>query len=153
MFNYKKIRSEKLFELFGDVPVGVYTCGNSAIQLRAAGFTDVLDIGADGLYQPNEWHYSHAVRQIFNHRVDLTSGHLPIDLCLTLGIAYSNALDKIPNVIPSGSGETVLSLSLANPDNRFVAAFDNAYPHTTMNKENKITVLLSIMKNITVDIK
>jgi len=151
--NYKKIRSDLLFKILGDVPVVVYTCGNSAIELKKSGFTDVLDIGDKGTYQPNNWHYSYFIKKLFPNRIDLTSGHLPVDLCYLLGKEYSNQLSELPSVVPSGSGETVLSLALANPERSFKAEFNNDFPHTTLNEENKITALLIAMVNITVLVK
>lgn len=102
-----------------------FSCGNAARELQLAG-VPTLHIGPKGILQPREWFTPKQIAQTFPDYFDATSGHLPIDLMITIGAAYKEHLKELPKrvYVPSGSGETLVCLKLAYPETGFVAVYD-----------------------------
>jgi hypothetical protein len=111
-----------------------FTCGNAAAALRDAGL-DVLEIGPAGDLVPGRWWEVDEIAREFPDRFDATAGHLPLPMVAKLAEAlgeYCHAWGIEPqdgDRIPTGSGETLLAMTLAYPGVRFVAEV-NGGPET-----------------------
>lgn len=106
-----------------------FTCGNAARALRRRGVTlwAVSHRGGEGINEvlaPGEWYTPATVARRFGKTYfDATSGHLPmplmVEIARELREAVALALDR-EWLVPTGSGETIVTLRLAFPENRFV---------------------------------
>ena len=137
-FDNKRVRSAVIAEHLRvarrfEAGVVCLTCGNSAKALRAQGL-QVVEIGTYGALKPNRWLKPAEVAAAFPTMFDATSGHLSLALMLEIGDACRDELGVLPTgvdiVVPSGSGETVICLSLAYPECHFVAEYCNIEPAT-----------------------
>ena len=126
-----------------------FTCGNAAAALRAVGL-EVVEISPHGQLAANGWCTTADVRRMFPQHFDATSGHLPVDLMLRIGHRLTRWLEDrgvrleagVDYVVPSGSGETVVCLKLANPCMSFVARYDGTDPATRYEKENPLNAFV-----------
>lgn len=148
-FNNKQIRSlviKKYLDKIGLKKVVCFSCGNATRELKNLGL-DVLDISPNGLLSSNKWFNSNDVLKYFPERFNATSGYLPIDLMIKIGKAFKNELGNIPNnlKIPSGSGETIICLSLAYPNLNFIPLYDNNNLATKFDKECPLNPLIDKM--------
>jgi hypothetical protein len=102
-----------------------FSCGNAAKELEKAG-VEVLHIGPHGTLEPRKWFSQAEIHTIFPDYFDATPGNLPIELMQSLGAAYANYLGDLPEwvYVPTGSGETLLSLAMEYPSTHFVAVYN-----------------------------
>jgi hypothetical protein len=121
-----------------------FSCGHSAGLLEAEGL-NVVYIGEKGILKPNKWFTPEEIQKVFNGLFDATSGNLNDSIMGQIAIRlreikkrqelYSlfeknpyfdlNSIDRFdPDnntyLIPTGSGETIICLTLAFPQTRFV---------------------------------
>ena len=128
-FPHKMIRAKVIKGYLKDTgykKVVCFSCGNNIKALRAEGL-EVLYVGENGDLSPNKWYTQGEIRKVFPEYFDATSGHLPMELMLTLGEAYKTYLGELEDEIvyvPSGSGETLVCLKMAYPDKKFVAVYN-----------------------------
>jgi hypothetical protein len=144
-FPNKKIRAEvikKYLQRQNKNKVVCFSCGNASKELKKQGL-DVLDISPYGKLTANEWFSSGEITELFPDRFNATSGYLPFDLMLEIGLAFKNYLGDLEGEIkiPCGSGETLLCLSLVY-NNDFIACYDNSNSATTYDKENPLNVIV-----------
>ena len=150
----KRLRAELIAQAC-DGRVVCFTCGNAAEALRKAGL-QVVEISPHGKLAANSWCTTGEVRRMFPQHYDATSGHLPIDMMLRLGYRMTKWLnesgvwleDGVEYVVPSGSGETVVSLKLANPHINFVARYDDGSPATHYDVDNPLNGLVRLLAKV-----
>lgn len=137
----KRVRAEviKVYLEKCNKPLEVvcFTCGNAAEHLRDVGL-DVIEIGPGGALTANRWWTQDEIAKAFPYRFDATSGHLPLHLVEALGqvLACEGYVFGAEEVrVPSGSGETALSVALANPLAKVVACYGaHGTPATAYNE-------------------
>lgn len=128
-----------------------FTSGNASAALADEGF-DVITIGDKSVkgacLSPNMWFKPHNVKKVFPTMLDLTSGHLDVGTMELIGLYYKSCLDlwggEIEDdivYVPTGSGETLVSLALAYPDKKFVAVY-NLDDHTKYDKNAPLNRLV-----------
>jgi hypothetical protein len=105
-----------------------FSCGNASRELENSGL-DVLAVGPGLQLETGAWWTAAEIRRAFPERLDLTSGHLPIELVAELGQTYRDHLGAQVQAgetytVPTGSGETLIALALAYPAAAFVAEYD-----------------------------
>ena len=144
----KRLRAECIARAC-DGRVVCFTCGNAAAALRAAGL-EVVEVSPHGKLAANCWCTTADVRRMFPQHFDATSGHLPVDLMLRIGHRLTRWLDEsglhleegVEYVVPSGSGETVVCLKLANPRISFTARYDGSDAATRYDVDNPLNALV-----------
>jgi hypothetical protein len=112
-----------------------FTCGNAAKHLRTQGL-DVLEVGPRGSLQTTAWWRQWEIERVWPDRFDATSGHLPLWLMQRIGTNMLSEVGLDPQQVygvPSGSGETLCCLALADPGLQLVAQYDDSAPETTYN--------------------
>ena len=129
---FKRWRAYYLAAVWGrNKSIVVFTCGNCGRELKKY-FDDVLVIGGDDAdLIPNRWFTDAEIENIFPDYTDATSGNLPEPLIKQLGNFYKAIIGELDDEIyfvPTGSGETIMSLIYAYPEKKFVAVYnlDNA---------------------------
>lgn len=102
-----------------------FSCGNASRELAKAG-VNLLDISPQGDMTANRWFTQEEIRRLFPSAFDATSGHLPIDLLNTIADRIKNEvqLDDGAYRVATGSGETLVVLSIAFPDKHFEPIYD-----------------------------
>lgn len=145
IFPNKKIRAEvikKYLQRQNKNKVVCFSCGNASKELKKQGL-DVLDISPYGKLIANDWFTSGEIAELFPERFNATSGYLPFDLMIEIGLEFKNYLGELKGVVnvPCGSGETLLCLSLVY-DNEFVACYDNSNSATIYDKENPLNCII-----------
>lgn len=108
-----------------------FSCGNASRALKEAGLY-VVDISPEGDLEAKRWWSTAEIRKAWPHLFDATSGHLPPDLMLHLGQALANVLEQEGHQlepgqlyqVPTGSGETLVALSMAMPECTFAPVYD-----------------------------
>lgn len=130
----KKIRAEVIKEHLdkkGENRCVCFTCGNAAAALRDVGLT-VIGVGENEELKPGKWFSYSDIQKVFNC-FDATSGHLPIPLMASIAKRmriYIGELIEDKYYIPTGSGESIVIMSMAYPDIDF-------FPIRFCNKETK----------------
>lgn len=118
-------------------PVICFSCGNAARALRNTGL-EVLHIGPHGDLTPNYWFTPEAIGFMFPNHFDATSGHLPAHLMVEYGKRLRQQIGALdPTIeydVPTGSGETIVSLRWVYPGIKFAPVF-NTGPHTEFHAE------------------
>ena len=145
-YPFKKWRSLALTNLYPNTKMVCFTSGNAGKYLRKFG-ADVLCIGPHEDLVPNRWFSVSEIRQMFPDRLDVTSGHLSISDMKLIGLTYKAMLGELPNdilYIPSGSGETLVSLKLAYPEKEFVAVY-NLDEHTEFSDNAPLNDLVELL--------
>lgn len=155
-FDNKKVRSAVIAEylrLARRLEAGVVclTCGNSAKALRQQGL-QVVEIGNYGVLKPNRWLSAAEIAAAFPTMFDATSGHLNLPLMADIGVACRRDIGELPQateiIVPSGSGETVICLSLAYPECNFVAEYCNGEPATRFEVDAPLNALVKRLCNV-----
>jgi hypothetical protein len=125
----------------------VFTCGNAATALRRATNASVLEIGPKGELSPNRWYTPAEIHKTWPYLFDATSGHLPIPLMVEIAGEFKQYLGELSGLqlVPTGSGETILCLSLAYPDVPFVAVYDNSKPPTTRDPHSPLNPIIDAL--------
>ena len=102
-----------------------FSCGNAARALEVVG-VDTLHIGPHGVLAPQKWFTQAEIKHNFPQHFDATSGHLPVELMARLGATYRDYIGPLTGSIyvPSGSGETLVALKMANPGTNFIAVYN-----------------------------
>ena len=115
-----------------------FTCGNAADALRQQldDKLPLVEVGPRGRLKTDRWWTPEEIRRTWPALFDATSGHLPFPLMIQVASEFKDHLNwKVKPgqqyFVPSGSGETILCLSLAFPDTSFCAVYDNKRPATT----------------------
>jgi hypothetical protein len=138
--------------------VVVFSCGNAAEALRVA-FADtdkvVVEVGRKGRLHTNEndWWTPTDIARDWPGLFDATSGHLSIPLMKEIGMEFRKYFERLLGgnglasgyyTVPTGSGETILCLSLVYPEEThlFVAQYDDLKPETTFDKEQPLNSLI-----------
>jgi hypothetical protein len=104
----------------------VFSCGNASRALREAGL-DTVDISPTGELLAGKWWNAARIRQTWPDRLDATSGHLPMPLMLEVARAFRGHLGNLwtgTYQVPTGSGETLVCLSMAYPNTLFMPVYD-----------------------------
>jgi hypothetical protein len=115
----------------------IFSCGNASEQLkRILKSTDikVLDIAPQGALSPSsKWWTPEEVHKFFPEYFDATSGHLPLFLMARISECMQREparwLEEVPQenrryLVPTGSGETILTLRWAFPTIEFVPLYN-----------------------------
>jgi len=121
----------------GVKPVVCFTCGNSADALREQGLVVLEASNRSGAaIKPDRWWTPDEIATAFPMCFDGTSGHLPGFLMVRIAKAFREHLGVLPYGpwrVPTGSGETLICLTIAYPENDFIAVYDNKYSATEYN--------------------
>lgn len=122
-----------------------FTCGNAAEALRMSGL-DVIEVGPRGPLVPSRWWTPADIRRTWPDRHDFTSGHLPVQLMRAIGQRFKEHLGDLPqhSIVPTGSGETLVSLAMAYPDHQFTARY-NLGPETAYNVQAPLNRLVEML--------
>lgn len=146
-FPAKRIRAICIKEYIAGIydKVVCCSCGNAATALKNAGL-DVLYIGPNGLLIPTRWFSQLEIHRMFPECFDATSGHLPLELMRIIGEAFKKSLGDLAETIyvPTGSGETLLCLKMAYPQNKFIAVY-NLDDATLYNENAPLNPLVEIV--------
>ena len=144
---FKKWRSMVLTAIYPSTKMVCFTSGNAGKMLRKYN-ADVLCIGEHEELKPSRWFTPLEIRQMFPDRLDVTSGHLSIADMTTIGLTYRALIGDLDANeiydIPTGSGETLVSLKLAYPEIRFRAAY-NIDEHTAYSEEAPLNDLVELL--------
>lgn len=102
-----------------------FSCGNASKALKDEGIYTV-DISPTGDLKANRWWLPSEINKAFPTLFDATSGHLPVHLMLDIGKAFKEHLGELNGVVylPTGSGETLVCLSMVYPNVRFIPVYD-----------------------------
>lgn len=126
-FPHKKIRSQVIKEYIKKdyKQVVCFSCGNAARALEEEGL-NVIHIGTQGELTPNKWYTMQEIHNRFPTAFDATSGHLNMELMKKIGQKYKEYLGELDETmyIPTGSGETLVCLKLAYPEQNFIAVYN-----------------------------
>ena len=121
----KRIRAQVIkehMERHGIKHAVCFSCGNSSSELKRIG-VPLLDISPQGDMRANRWFTQEDIRELFPEAFDATSGHLPIDMLnqIAARIRQSVSIEQATGCyeVPTGSGETIVVLSLAFPTIQF----------------------------------
>jgi len=132
----------------GNIRVVAFTCGNAARAMEKVGL-DVLAIGPHEGLIPGRWWTPYEILRAFPDRFDATPGHLPMWLMVELGkmlLSYQSlygGLDKSTYyLVPTGSGETILSLHMAAPALNLFPVYDIS-PSTEYHPEAPLTEVVA----------
>lgn len=135
--------------MFGGVVC--FTCGNAGAALRKAG-VNVLTVGVGQDVSVPDWWGQERIRNTWPHLFDATSGHLPVEMMGEIGELLRceslllNTLDRDePIYVASGSGETVVALSMVFPEHSFVAEYDNRVAATRFSLWAPLSALVQRM--------
>ena len=126
---FKRWRAWYLSRKFGSgTRLVCFTCGNCGDALKKF-FDDVVIIGGErGDFTANRWFTDAEIQNIFPDRYDATSGNLTVSLMAELGDFYKCIIGDLSEdeiyYVPTGSGETICSLSYAYPNIKFVAVYN-----------------------------
>lgn len=147
-FEHKKIRAKVIEKYLKDLNINdviCFSCGNASRELKNTSL-NVLDISPTGDLIANRWFTKKEIKKYFPNYFDATSGHLENDLMILIGQEYKKhlgTLDKL-TYVPSGSGETLVCLKLAYPDNDFIAVY-NIDKATEYSKDCELNKLVEVM--------
>jgi len=127
-FPNKKLRTQVIKEYVaaaGYRGVVCFSCGNASTALKEAGLY-VVDVSPRGELEARVWWTPEAIHRAWPDLFDATSGHLPLPLMIRIAGAFKDYLGPQPYSlnIPTGSGETILALSLAYPGLQFVSVYN-----------------------------
>lgn len=102
-----------------------FSCGNASSALASTGFP-TLDISPTGTLVARGWWKPDKIHATWPHLFDATSGHLPMHMLKRLAGEFYLALGNLPErayTVPTGSGETILALTIAYPHIYLVADY------------------------------
>lgn len=127
-FDNKRIRSKiikKHMQDSGYDKAVCFSCGNASNALKQMG-VNTLDISPTGDLLANRWFTPGEVNKTFDGYFDATPGHLPAYLMLDIANEIREELNLNEKLyyVPTGSGETIICLSLAFPHIEFVAVYN-----------------------------
>ena len=141
----KKIRAEVIKEYLNRIGTNeciCFTCGNASKYLREAGL-DVISIGEKEELKSNRWFEYEEIINIFKV-FNATSGYLNIVLLNRIALKMREMLGELIDdnyFVPTGSGETILTLIIAYPEKRFYP-LRLGTPETKYDEENPLNKLL-----------
>jgi hypothetical protein len=147
----KKIRAKVIKKYLNGSGINKCVCfssGNAATELKAVGL-DVVHVGTRGDLMPLKWFSFGEVAKSFNGLFDATSGHLPFPMLVEIAWQIKNEIhnwDKKNVKIETGSGETLVCLSLAFPDIVFEPVYGKSGP-TEFNKLAPMNWIVDILKS------
>lgn len=149
IFPHKEIRSKVILKYYYKEKNFVcFSSGNAVAELKKL-TPNVIGcggyVGAD--YSPTSWFSQRDVEIAFPNEIDVTCGHLPIELMVKLADAYREYLGELTDSVyevPTGSGETIVCLKLAYPDKDFIAVY-NLDKHTEYNEKAPLNRLVRLV--------
>jgi hypothetical protein len=135
--------------------VVVFTCGHAAEEIRKV-LPDltVIEVGPNGDLKTEKWWNAAEIHAAWPDLFDATSGHLPQPLTVDIAKAYEtyfgNAhlsgrgpFSQSENIfVPTGSGETIMCLSIAFPMINFIPVYDNNNPATFRDPEQPLNEII-----------
>jgi hypothetical protein len=152
-FPNKELRTHAIADYVkqgGFAGVVIFTCGNAARELREkinppaypTRYTFV-EVGPKGDLNTDKWWTPAQIARAWPNLFDATSGHLPFPLMVQIADTFRDYFEGHPELVadcdqfyvPTGSGETILCLSLAFPEKKFCAVYDNSKPATTRDND------------------
>lgn len=119
----KQLRAQVIKEYLNSLGTNecvCFTCGNASKALRAVGL-DVVSVGINEELKPNKWFEPEEIERTFK-RFNATSGYLNIFLLNRIADRMRSALGELEDneyLVPTGSGETILVLTIAYPEKNF----------------------------------
>ena len=131
-FPSKTIRAWEIARYVEDAKcngVVCFSCGNASRALRSTEI-DVVDVSRLGGLSANRWWTDYEIKRVWPDRFDATSGHLPLPLMVRIAELYKRHLSALveigdgPYFVPTGSGETIICLSIAYPKTELYALFN-----------------------------
>jgi hypothetical protein len=147
----KRLRAEVIkehLEAIGERRVVCFTCGNAARALEEAGL-DVVAVGDHELLKPQRWFTFSEIARTFRC-FDATSGHLPLPIMAEIAARMSKEIGPLVGdyQVPTGSGETLVVLSMAYPDVRFHSIRYEENPPTQYNEGAPLNALVVAIEHI-----
>jgi hypothetical protein len=123
-----------------------FTCGNAGKALREVGL-DVITVGDNEDLKPQKFFSEEENIKTFK-RFNATSGYLNFYLMNKIAHKMRIALGELQDdsyFVPTGSGETLLVLSLAYPDKKFFPIrFNN--PETKYDEGNPLNGIIDFIE-------
>lgn len=132
-----------------------FTSGHSGAALQREGINlhhisgkNIILCGPDPVshFVPTRWYSQKEIQQLWPGCFDATSGHLSVYLMMQIGLSLRTLIGQlnssIPYWVPSGSGETIVSLSLAYPKQKFVAVYNMGDENTEWSGEAPLNALV-----------
>lgn len=92
-----------------------FSCGHASEALKRVGVY-VVDVSPSGELEARRWWDAAEIHRAWPDLLDATCGHLPAPLMTELARAYRACLGDLTEAVydvPSGSGETLICLSMA----------------------------------------
>lgn len=144
----KRIRAEIIREhldAIGQHRCVCFTCGNSARALEEAGLV-VVAVGDREPLRPQRWFTFSEIARTFRC-FDGTSGHLPMPIMADIARRMRAEIGPLQGAyqIPTGSGETLVVLSMAYPEVRFQPVRFDQHPPTEYNEEAPLNSLVTAL--------
>lgn len=145
----KKLRAEVIKEYLdalGENRCVCFTCGNATKALRAAG-VQVVSVGEQEELRPGRWYSYNEIAASFRC-FDATSGHLPMPMLREIAERMRmclGGLEEREYGIPTGSGETLVVLSMAYPEVRFIPLRYKGRPETRYNEGAPMNALVEAL--------
>lgn len=102
-----------------------FSCGNASRALKEAGLF-VVEIAPGGDLSTGRWWTAPEIARAWPHLFDATSGHLAFPVMAAVADALRIDLGELPAgtyTVPTGSGETLVCLSMAYPACRFLPVY------------------------------
>lgn len=156
-FPAKRLRAEAIVSHMREAGLEravCFSCGNASRELKELLRDSLVDIAPGGMLEAGRWMSTAEIRRVWPGHFDATSGHLPPDLMNELARIYrlhlGPALGKAaPIYVPTGSGETLVALSIAYPDAALVAVYGEGSA-TVFNARaplNKLVAALAVVQH------
>jgi len=137
----KKIRAEVIkqyLNALGTSKCVCFTCGNAGMFLKEVGL-DVITVGDNELLKPVRWFSLEEIENTFKC-FNATSGYLNMVLIDRIAKKMRETIGNLEHehyFVPTGSGETLLVLTLAYPD-KFFFPLREGTPETQFDEGNPL---------------
>lgn len=148
--NRKQLRAELVRDFCASAGIAgavCLSCGNASRalkELETPAF-NVVAIAPGGDLMPARWLRADEIRRAFPQHLDATSGHLTIPLMAGLAALFAERLQAPPRgsewLVETGSGETIVALSMAFPDVRWSPLY-TAKPHSLFSPQAPANALV-----------
>ena len=151
-----------------------FSCGNAAKELRRIigqywqrgilprnfGFIAITPPGSDASeLHTEDWWTQRQIKKIWPYHFDATSGHLPMEMMVELGqrlardagLTQYGGLELKDNLkgasyrVPTGSGETIIALSMAYPELRLFPIYSPRDPACVFDPEAVLNPLVNLL--------
>ena len=130
-FPAKELRTQVIIAHLNEINVYdgivIFGCGNAAKELRDQSLMPLVDMSSTGDATPNHWWAPEEVKRSWPRYFDATCGMLPSFLMKRVAESYREYFKDTPpknKSVATGSGETVVCLSMAFPETKFTAVYD-----------------------------